>query len=104
MKKFSNSHSSSNPSHPEQSPPPSPSPAFNPEDLLLPCQYNEENISYQKKNGILTKLFIGGVPPNMQKNALAELFTLQRDLGNFPDCEIVDVSTHKGFGFILING
>lgn len=49
-----------------------------------------------------TKLFIGGVPPNMPKAVLANLFIDQIRLGNFPDCRLVETSTHKGFGFITL--
>jgi RNA-binding protein Musashi len=49
------------------------------------------------------KLFIGGCPPMMKIADLANLFVDQIRVGNFPQCQLVDVSTHKGFGFIVIN-
>ena len=51
-----------------------------------------------------TKLFIGGVPPDMPKAVLANLFLQQIKEGNFPECRLLETSTHKGFGFITLTG
>jgi hypothetical protein len=51
-----------------------------------------------------TKFFIGGVPPNMPRNALQGLWESGVRKFELPMCQIVDVTCHEGFGFVTVNG
>jgi hypothetical protein len=53
---------------------------------------------------IITKLFIGGVPPCMDKDSLADLFMEAKEISNLPPCKLLDVICHQGFGFITMGG
>ena len=48
----------------------------------------------------ITKFFIGGVPPYMNRVELASLFQTSANKGNLPSCRLVEAACHQGFGFV----
>ena len=53
-----------------------------------PSKDGEKSPLIEKKTAsIITKLFIGGVPPCMDKDSLADLFMEARETSNLPACK-----------------
>jgi hypothetical protein len=53
-----------------------------------PSKGGEKSPLIEKKTpSIITKLFIGGVPPCMDKDSLADLFMEAKETSNLPPCK-----------------